>query len=294
MDQQTGSAAIETYLQGQGYTHLKLSQHWRHLLGTGVKNGTTYFIKMAATKLISPFTRNEAAWNRAITTLAKEKPLSFSVPSVFEDGAFEERFWFSAQYLTNVPLLSLGTLTQTEQLTAHMSHIAHVAKDIMTLSQLAIPNPPEQTAQTMINKIATWEQDISSNIVPLKNFIQERLSSLQFAPAHGDFTPWHMYAKDTTLYLVDNEHARNQAVKFYDVAYFYHRVYTKVKNPTIAEKFLQEFITINPLTDSDKQSLELALAERIVGGYLDAQTDNLTSGELQKELENKLLNNQIY
>ena len=54
---------IKKELKVRGYSNIKLHQIWRNVHGTMLKNGTTYFFKMASTEGISRALRNEVRWN---------------------------------------------------------------------------------------------------------------------------------------------------------------------------------------------------------------------------------------
>ena len=125
-------------------------------------------------------------------------------------------------------------------------------------------------------------------------FIEDRINSFQTAPAHGDFVPWHILIdSERKLYVIDGEHSGITRVKFYDLAHFYHRVYTKLKRVDIADEYIKQFIKIWKFNEKDRECARMVIAHRLIGGYFDAQTDKITSIELQDELKARLLENKV-
>ena len=135
-----------------------------------------------------------------------------------------------------------------------------------------------------------WSDSSGKDTKKLLRFIKERKDDVEIGAIHGDFTPWAiMKNKNKDYYLIDSEAAQMGGLKYYDVAYFYHRVYTKLKRPDLAEIFLNSFKEISKWTEQDEKAFAPVLASRIMGGYFDSRRDKITSVELNGEMEKKLL-----
>jgi len=133
-----------------------------------------------------------------------------------------------------------------------------------------------------------------NNVDDLYDFIEKRIEYGLKAPQHGDFVPWHIFiTNENKLFLIDGEHSRIAGFKFYDIAYFYHRVYTKLKRPDIANKFLEEFNNIYQFSKADKECLGLILAQRVIGGYFDSSKCGEKNVCLHDELKRKILEGKI-
>ena len=89
------------------------------------------------------------------------------------------------------------------------------------------------------------------------------------APAHGDFTPWHLIVSGERLVLVDAEHASSFHPIFYDVATFYHWTYICTGSMSVVSSFLSA--VKSGLRARDKKVFEeyflACLAFRILVGF---------------------------
>jgi len=278
---------IKEYLGELGYEVLNLEKIWRHYTGHLKKEDKDYFFKMASTIEISPKTKNEADWNKRVTN-----KLSVKVPQIFQEAELYGLYWFIAEFVPGDTLASAEHPDQTQKLEDNLEIIAKTALEIMNLKFEG--NNLEFDQLEFNQKLDEWTLKSERDLSRLRQFLEDRIEFLQLFPSHGDYVPWSFRLKESgELYLVDSEHAKWNYLKFYDVAYFYHRVNTKLKNPEIANRFLEAFKNIYDFSENDKKCFELALAQRLIGGNMDAKFDNLTSIELQDDLQNKLLAGEI-
>jgi len=286
--------AIREAFTKKGYEVGDLTQIWRHVTGRVSRDGHDYFLKLASSPSVSPRTENEAAWNRFVNA-SGDHHLPMAVPTVFETDREGELFWYTGEYLNGNLLARVDQPDETAALETGLPQIVQTAAAIMVLPTAgALPLDAAFQGKTIqgeiMERVEKYSESVPQDLSALKAFVQERLQFARSAPQHGDFVPWGMMrTSDGKLYLIDGEAARINGCKFYDVAYFYHRVYTKMRRPDIAQQFLQEFEKVHPLTDGEKENLCLMIGLRLVGGYMDALKDNLTSPELQDQLKSKLL-----
>ncbi|KKS92670.1 MAG: hypothetical protein UV68_C0039G0016, partial [Candidatus Collierbacteria bacterium GW2011_GWC2_43_12] len=135
-----------------------------------------------------------------------------------------------------------------------------------------------------------WSINTKTDTSKLLRYIEEHKDDVEIGASHGDFTPWAiMKTNNNDYYLIDSEAAQMGGLKFYDIAYFYHRVYTKLKRPDLAKIFLEKFKEMINWTENDEVAFRPVLASRIMGGYFDGERDRVTSMELNKELETNLM-----
>ncbi len=290
---------VENYFGKKGYVLSNLHQPWRHLVGKAVIDSKTYFLKLAAFPEVSPLTENEFSWNNFINSEVNDFPVK--VPKVYNSGKLDQLFWYIGEYVEGHELVKVENKDDVQLLITNLGKIALTAEKIIKMDTI----PDEFTkgnedineitlSQKILEKVKEWSTKTSTNTTNLIEYIESYINHVQIAPIHSDFVPWHfIITKNNSLYLIDGERARLKGIKFYDVAYFYHRVYTKLKRPDIADKFLDEFRQVYKFLDEDNYCFKLILAQRIVGGYMDAESDNITSLKLQKELEKRLLNGKI-
>ena len=269
---------VEKYFSRSGYKTLKLEQLWRHITRVLVKENKKHFLKMASTKEVSQRTKNEYEWNELINSRPNKKRLPVIIPINYKSGEYNGLFWFLSEYAGDKLLARPEKKNKTKDLEDQLANISKAALEIMNLkTNKTLPLDehlsPQERKNKFFQKLQYWNEQTTRDLSDLIELIENKYRHLRTAPCHGDLVPWHFIRNDLgELYLIDGESARMSGPKFYDVAYFYHRVYTKLKRPDIACKFIDKVI----------------LAQRLVGGYFDAERDNITSISLQDSLKTKL------
>lgn len=290
---------VKDYFTAKGYETISVEQVWRHVTGILRKEGKDYFLKLASTQGIAERTRNEFEWNNLISSLPENQKPPVYIPQNHDSGEFEGLFWFLSEYAGNKLLVRPVDKNETDGLEKELPVIAETARKIIDIkTDLTLPLDKEITEEErkekFFKKLDHWAEETPKNVTDLIVFIKERFNYLQIAPSHGDFVPWHFVRDDKAkLFLVDGEHAHILGLKFYDVAYFYHRVYTKLKRPDIADRFLGEFGDLYKFSEEERELFRLVLAQRTIGGYFDAEKDGITSVVLQNKLKDKLLQGKL-
>lgn len=283
---------IGRFLENRGYKIIELRQPWRHVVGEVLYENERLFLKLASTKGISERTKNEAAFLNNANTAWKRNFKSFRVPKIFDDGEYEGKYYFICEYVFGKPLADLKQ-NKSEITQKDLDKTAEVATEILNLSKdCLLPKDIEHFKDIWKERLWTvskeWSREIKTDTKKLIQLIKDNINYLEIASSHGDFVPWSIYkTKEGQFYLVDSEAAQIAGPKFYDAAYFYHRVYTKLKRPDLAEIFLDKFKSINNFSEHEDKVFNLVLASRVIGGYFDAERDGITSLELNKELEGK-------
>ena len=287
---------VEEYFSARGYQVVKLEQPWRHVTGVLRKDNKDLFLKLASTPTIAERTKNEFAWNNLANSLSQEQRLPVSIPQNYESGMFQELFWFLSSHAGEKLLSRPVDKDQTKDLEDNLPAIAKTAYQIINIKtpkRLPIDKTLniKQRQEKLLKLVKEWASQTSEDVTDLTTFIEDKLDTIQIAPSHGDFVPWHfVLGANKTLSLVDGEHAHIRGLKFYDVAYFYHRVWTKLKRPDIAERFLAEFQNLYRLLAKEKDLFRLILAQRIIGGFFNITRGSVfISVELQRQLKDKLI-----
>jgi len=291
---------VTNYLQKSGFKNIKLEQQWRHITGKVTKKGISQFFKLASTQEVAEKTRNEFEWNMLINKSRIKNP-SISVPQSYESGEYDGLFWFTSEFVDGNSLALVSQKERTKNLESNLEKIALAAKSILEVStNKRLPNDKEESKdregshKIFLNRLKHWMKQFDENVDDLYAFIEKRMRFGQTAPSHGDFVPWHiLITKDGKLFLIDGEHSKIEGIKFYDIAYFYHRVYTKLKRPDIADDFLKEFANIYSFNERDTENFRLILSQRVIGGYMDAKNDSRISVKLQNELKSRILEDGI-
>ena len=289
---------VGRHFESLGYKVIKLEQPWRHMTGLVKFENEKLFVKMATTAGIGERTKNETAWNRNMNSVWNKYATTFKSPKPFDEGYFQDRYWFVGEYVFGKPLVGV-TDNNTNISDKDLERAAGIANNLLELSKMVLlPKDVEhfkEVWQERILQVATgWSKSIKGSTKKLLQFIEVNRKEIDIAASHGDFTPWNiMKSKAGQYYLIDAEAAQMAGLMYYDVAYFYHRVYTKLKRPDLAEKFLNIYKEISKWTEKNDKEFAPVLASRIMGGYFDAERDGVTNEELNRQLEVKLLAGEI-
>ena len=285
---------VGRHFENLGYRIQKLEQPWRHVTGQVKFENEKLFLKMASTKEIGERTWNEKCFNENTNTIWKKYLKTFRIPKVFDEGYFQDKYWFIGEFVFGKLLAEPGQKKASVS-EKDIEVAAKIAKNIIELAEVSLLPKDKEYFKTvwperLEQKSEEWANGSNRDTKKLLRFIKERKEDIEIAASHGDFTPWAiMKTKSRNYYLIDSEAAQMGGLKFYDVAYFYHRVYTKLQRPDLAEQFLKMFKETNKWTEKNDKEFAPVLASRVMGGYFDAERDGVTSTELNLELEAKTL-----
>ncbi len=290
---------IQAYLEGLSFTRIKLEQQWRHITGRVTKDGISQFFKLSSTPDIAQKTRNEYTWNQAMHKALIHTPIS--IPRNYESGAFGDLFWFTCEFIEGPPLVEQRESNRAEAILNYLDAISQTLTVIMNEqtgrqlpNDLAKPDTQKERIQLFLNKVNHWAENSDGDTDELYEFLTSHADELQTAPSHGDFSPWHLIKQtDGHLFLIDGEHGQITGVKFYDAAYFYHRIFTGLMRPDIADRFLQTFFKTYSADEDDLRCFRAILAQRVIGGYFDAKNDGQTDLKLHDELRNRIVSNSL-
>jgi len=271
---------VEEYLHSYGYNNISLEQRWRHVTGRVSLNGVDYFFKLASSPGIAPKTKNEFAWNDIVRKHLSASPIA--IPKNYNSGTYNGLFWFTCEYIDGKPIVEANARSDAPKLRGYfddivetLSQILKIDETMMLPSDEAKPQDRREAMFQFLDQIRHWVDQSGVENEQLFRFIEENMQYAQVAPSHGDFTPWHIFETDDgKLFLIDGEHGSIRGFKFYDVAYFYHRIFTGLENPDVAEEFLTIFHKKFMMTEDDKKCFRLILGQRVIGGYFDAKNNN--------------------
>lgn len=287
---------VGRYFGNKGYQVIKLEQTWRHVTGVLKFENEKLFLKLASTLDIGERTRNESVWNKNMNSVWKKVARDFRVPKVFDEGEYKGKYWFVAENVFGKPLVEIGKGKQ-EITEADLDRAAMIAKNILELTDSCLLLRDKENARELwVNKLPIISKkradEVESKTKALIAYIEKEAVNILVGASHGDFVPWHILkTENKEHFLIDGEASQVVGLKFYDVAYFYHRIYSKLKRPDLAEYFLTKFKEIYKWNETEEKAFRPVLASRILGGYFDGERDGVTSMELNKDMERKLLQN---
>ncbi len=285
---------VGRFFENKGYQVIKLEQIWRHVTGVVKHENEKLFLKLASTLDIGQRTRNECGWNINMNSAWNKVARDFRVPKVFDEGVYKDKYWYVVENVFGKPLVEIGKGKQ-EISEVDLDRAAMIAKNILAITDnCLLPKDQERAREIWVNRLPIISKQraemVKTKTKALLKYIEKEAVNAQVGVSHGDFVPWHILKTEKGGYfLIDAEHSSVMGLRFYDVAYFYHRVYTKLKRPDLAEYFLNKFKEVYKWSEADEKAFRPVLASRILGGYFDGESDSVTSMELNKEMEGKLL-----
>jgi hypothetical protein len=263
------------------------------VLGKILREDSVYFLKLASTKGIGLRLQNEVSWNKFFEISAT----FFYSPKVIETGFILGLPFFVCEFLEGRALLE--KTERAEKLTdSTLSVIANIALEIQrntdfeslldVQSSWEIEKFNIQNAQ----KIASWYDNRVKKLFDLSMILEQAMqiqNCTEFGLNHKDFVPWHLLKTEKGYVLLDAEHSTRLYHKWYDIAYFYQRIF--ILNPERADAFLsifkskispQEFVSFEKL-------FPILLAGRAIGGIWDALNDEQNDWTNHKLLLDKIV-----
>lgn len=288
-----------------GFEVIEHTKPWRFVRGTAKKNGATYFFKISPDDPeLAQRLQKQASFDQIIgqeIDKASVKP-PFRVPQVVQTRFTDTSNWMISEHFAGDLLATWTPAREPKSLENWLDKItdALVFLDSLISNNIQLVNDPPST-KTFNERMVTFMQKWSEEPLKQKLITVEELVNLTQIMAdapilpeqlqHGDFVPWHMIDLGNSFGLIDSEAASTHKARFYDVAYFYHRIFTKLWQPKLARKFLKTFLDKTPSGEADFQKYFLPLlAPRAIGGLFDYanpahESDNLgkTGRSLHKE-----------
>lgn len=256
------------------YPEIKIWSGGRHVLGIFKKGNNKLFLKLATTEGMSVVTQYEYNWNEQFNKFMPRKNSNFWVPQNKDCGEYKKLFYmitdkFEGELLAKRP----GKTKTPKSLEYFLPSIIEFSELIQRLDINQIANNEDSDhRQWFLSKTKSWYADIPEDIkgkykiMDLLKIVENSLSILQKKPRHGDFTPWHLVKLERgKLGLIDGEHARKNGVEYYDIGYFIQRVFSVLRDPTLAKKILSQLAK----RSYSLEKLAVILAARGIGGFID-------------------------
>lgn len=291
---------VKDFFKNQGFEVIFLDQLRRHVHGKLRKNKKNFFLKLSSTGKIGIKTENENFWNKNISHLLKDLD-SIKIPHIYETGKLEDRFYYLSEFCegdllaTKIPP-NLKNLKKWLDKIVELNIILLQSKNIKLKKDENINE--KEVSNNYVNDIKQRYEDVKE--YGLKEFFEEvELLKNNFIPKinHGDFVPWHFIEDKNTITLIDAEHASSYLPKYYDVCYFYERLYARGESPELAKEYLRKIKNSLPEKEKNNFDKELrpVLASRIIIGIRDLVIlDNITDVSLYDKLKEDFLKKNLY
>ena len=274
-DQKHVKQTINDIVEKQGYKMLFLHDHGRAYLGQLSKSNKKYYIKISKSKKENLLLQNSVYFNNGLEKLSPP----FTYPRVLQTGNILGDFFYKIEtevkgkplaVLTNdISILQFDKPEKYFQKTTEMIYwlesidISIPANFDKQLGSLKIHNYKKMT-DTMIK----WSYNETPRLSDLLKIVSTNKEALVNVTAHRDITPINLITRPNgSIGLIDADIIK-KAPKYYDVAEFYNRLWTRVCRPDLATKFLTCFIeTLKESRDVFYNYLLPLLAFRSVGNY---------------------------
>ncbi len=271
-------------LLSKGYQivgHERSKRNWRIKAS---KSGCEYFIKLAVDDKVSERLVNEAVWNERMgKALGTERGL-FRVPEVVEHGTWGELAYLITPFYAGKPICEPWG-TDAAPLDAWLERVINTNLFLLDVEGIRLPRDAQlagsdqERAEHYFEKTKSWFDTLANgdqeSLAPLLEIVRRESLGIPLGLNHCDFVPWHMLEDGDRFILIDGEHATSRAPRFYDIAYFFHRVATKASDQPRAINYLHEvYCRLGPQDRQKfKRVMHALLASRIIGGFFDAHND---------------------
>lgn len=293
--------SVSNFFNKLGYKVIEVNQWSRHAFGKIKKGNKIFFFKLASTEGISERTQNEVTWNNQISKAIKKHGVKFfAVPKVFKTGWFGENFYFISEFYGG-PYLAYKNPVNTASLKKWLNKIVKINLFFLSLKGLKFLRDKNikfsEIPNLVIKKTKKWYKEVEEhNLNKILEKVKEIKTTYQPSTNHGDFVPWQMIKQKNKFILIDGEHGSSKTPKYYDIAYFYQRLFTSGKSPKLAKLYLRK-IKEN-LSKKEKGDFEKifkpVLASRIIGGFWDAKNDGKKDLTYHNKIKKDFLRNNLY
>lgn len=293
---------VKKFFLEKGFDVLSVEQLWRHVHGKLKKGKKTFYFKMSSTPDIGERTKNEVSWNKKINPLIKKYNIDyFDVPEIYHTGEYEGRFYYLSSFHEGQFLASKFP-PNIKKLGKWIDKIVKSNLFLLSLQDIDLYRDKEledmgKKWDHYFQKVNSFYQEvIEHDLKEILNEIKNLKTTYRPSIEHGDFVPWHMIKENEKFILIDAEHASSRLPRYYDVCYFYHRVYTSGLSPEIAKDYLRRVKKSLPEQERNKfdESMRPVLARRIIAGFWDTKTDGSTDFAYHNKLKEDFLKNNLF
>lgn len=296
--------AATNFFTGQGFEVVKIGQTWRNVHGLLKKNDELSFLKMGSTAAIGDRVRNETEFNTHMNKKISESGIkSFSTPNIKGTGEFGDLFYYEADYYPGPLLLDAEKGVPDAEFESKLGQVGDINMFLLDVPNLDLSRDQEFAGVSKEERITKYivtyaqfaEQVQEFGMDELVSHVKDFEKTFEYGFNHCDFTPWHLIKDGEKLILIDGEHASNFNPKYFDIAYFYHRLYTRPQGADSARKYLD---LVRQKLGAEKiekfnTAIKPILAARIIGGYWDTKTAGETDFSIHDQLKQEFLSEKV-
>jgi len=280
-------------IRGKVYKIVKKIYHnrrERYIIYVLERNGKKYFYKEL----------NHDKKDRFYAQILFQKKVESSgrniiLPKLYDYDFKVEKPWILWEYLSGKHLAEW----KPKNLKDFERWLEPIADMLIELQSIKPDAAEFDITDRMILRVNQWtkepiEKGIFKSSIKRKiiNAVENNRSLIKIGFNHSDLVPWHMHEiKFPKFALVDYEGSKNKPL-YYDIAHIYHRLYTKLAEPKLADKLLKIYKAKANLPKNFDIIFLTILGTRIAGGFFDYLINkDSTNLKLHRELLNNCLKN---
>lgn len=269
--------------QKLGFKIVKMNQHFRNAYGVVESEGEQFFFKIASSRSASIMLNTEIEFNLEIARRLKRRESSFAVPEIIDDGWFGSQHYYIAELLSAKPIAP-DYPKVTRGLGKWLDDIIEINLYLSSVRGMQFSNDRhwqriKHRAKKYMGMVKSWANIAKlQNVRPIDDLFEiasELYSVYEPALAHGDFSAKHIFYNEEKLFLIDSELASSFHPRFYDVAHFYHRVFTSSGSRSLARSYATRFR--KELSRRQKELFDKCMlpivAARTIGSFCELAAD---------------------
>lgn len=211
------------------------------------------FLKIAKNEKDSLLLSNQYIWTKHMSQFISPKE-RFNIVKPIDTGTINDYTWLLTEFVSGTPFTRLNdncvSEIQIDKPENFLEPIAEMVLFIGSVNSISMKGIDYQVGKKLTtNKTSIIEQAVklSNSDVPnlslLLKLINQNYKNLGKSNNHCDFTPLNLIiTNDKKIILNDCDLANILPYKYYDVAEFYNRLYTRSLRPDLANIFLSSII----------------------------------------------------
>lgn len=266
----------------QGYVIKNISKPWRSTIGLLKKSSKIFILKIAQindgtinkisdhSKIVSEL-KNQALWQLSVNSLIRNKNLPVKIPQVYNSKFNENIGYLLEDYIEG------ENITEVDKWIDSFVTVLHFFNDIK-IDNINLLHPDLSAYEWLVEKIKIWSKEpLEERVINEKqmkivfNIVYRAKDLLHFGLQHGDFSPSHILDYKYPIFgLIDAEKGGINKAAYYDVAYFYPKIYIQLNKPNSAREFLKKFIErLSEDRDNFSKQFMAILTSRAIGTVRD-------------------------
>lgn len=247
------NSSTSSFLKSKKLTLLKsIRRRGRYDVYKVKRKGRPLLLKVAKDRTTSLRLRNENLWSRQ--TAPKIPPdAPFIIPRPVGCGFIDRQyFWLLSEFIEGKPFAKMKGVVTEIQVKKPKAYLDKVAEMVFFLQKLEAKGlkgiderfgkSPKTSKLSILRAAISFGRNTTPYLAELLQIIDKNYKNLGWSTNHCDVTPINLLVQGDKIVLMDAELGDTAGFRFYDVAEFYNRLYTRCRRPDLAKVFLKAFI----------------------------------------------------